>query len=71
MAELSKVDDRAFDLRLYSENFPNDKCQRAFEKYNGSRVGQSAAEWNEIKRIFIEGWLACVRETPERADGIG
>jgi len=50
----------AFDPQLYTDDFPSPECCVAFDKYNGSRVGQSAAEWNEIKRIFVAGWTAAL-----------
>ena len=49
---------RDFDPRLYNDSFISPECAKAFRVYNGSRVGQSATEWNEIKRIFEAGWKA-------------
>lgn len=43
---------------LYDDAFPSDDCRKAFEKFNGSRVGQSAEEWGAAKRAFVAGWSA-------------
>lgn len=40
----------------YSDDFISPECGKAFREFNGTRLGQSAHEWNMAKRGFEAAW---------------